>query len=147
MKVHLLLPLTLTALALSSCSSRLLELTVAGSKNVKLDESPSYSAAHNTPTEGTHRSHIFLIFPFGQPSIDHALDDALESAGPNAVALYNMSLDQTTWYIPFLYGQKIYTVKGDPVFRTTAIHEGTPAPAEGSAPATPAAAPATAPEE
>ncbi len=52
-----------------------------------------------------------------------------------------MSLDQTTWYIPFLYGQKIYTVKGDPVFRTKALQEPTEnAPADSNAPAQPAPA-------
>ncbi len=131
MKLSLFCTATLAAaaLSLSSCTNRMLELTVAGSKNVKLEDASSYMATHNVPTKGTHRSHIFLLFPIGNPNIDKALDDALENAGPNAVALYNMTLDQTNWWIPFLYGQKIYTVKGDPVFTGTAP---LPAGAEGA---------------
>ncbi len=118
MKTFLTCALALaTALSMSSCTTRLLKLSVAGAKDVNLDQNAHYTAAHNVPTEGTHRGHIFLIFPIGSPNIDHALEDALKTAGPNAVALYNMTLDQTNWYIPFLYGQRIYTVQGDPVFR------------------------------
>ncbi len=117
-----------TALSMSSCTTRLLKLSVAGAKGVNLEDAAHYTATHNVPTEGTDRSHIFLIFPIGSPKIDHAMDDALSTAGPNAVALYNMTLDQTNWYIPFIYGQKIYTVKGDPVYR----EEG-PAPAAAAA--------------
>ncbi len=128
MKTCFTCTLALTAaLCLSSCTTRLLKLSVAGSKGVNLAEASQYEAAHNTPTEGTDRSHIFIIFPIGSPNIDHAMEDALSTAGPNAVALYNMTLDQTNWYIPFLYGQKIYTVKGDPVFRESTSSE-TPAP-------------------
>ncbi len=135
MKIFLPCMLALAAvLSLSSCTTRLLKMSVAGSKNVNLAEATSYTAAHNVLAEGTDRSHVILIFPIGTPNIDHALEDALESAGPNAVALYNMTLDRTNWYIPFLYGQSIYTVKGDPVFR-----EATPAPAA----ATPAETEAT----
>ncbi len=134
MKSSLLCAFALTAaLTLSSCTTRMLELTVAGSKNVKLEDATKYTASHNVPTRGTHRSHIILLFPVGSPNIDNALTDALENAGPNAVALYNMTLDQTNWWIPFLYGQKIYTVKGDPVFSGSApvtAAEGTTAPAE-----------------
>ncbi len=122
------------ALSLSSCTTRLLKLSVAGSKGVNLAESSSYTATHNVPTEGTHRSHIVLIFPVGSPNLDRAMDDALTTAGPNAVALYNMTLDQTNWYIPFLYGQKIYTVKGDPVFRQVSATEAAAAAAAGAAP-------------
>ena len=119
MKTRLTCTLALaSAFLFSSCSTRLLEMSVAGSKDVKLSEATGYVASHNQPTKGTHRSHIFLILPFGRPNIEHALDRALENAGPNAVALYNMTLDETDWYIPFLYGQRIYIVKGDPVFRT-----------------------------
>ncbi len=107
----------LAALTMSSCTTRLLKLSVAGAKGVNLTENCHYTAAHNVPTEGTDRGHIVLIFPIGSPDIDHAMEDALATAGPNAVALYNMTLDKTNWYIPFLYGQRIYTVKGDPVFR------------------------------
>ncbi len=147
MKFFLTCTLALAAsLSLSSCTTRLLKLSVAGSKGVNLAESSSYTAAHNVPAEGTHRGHTILIFPVSSPSIDLALEDALETAGPNAVALYNMTLDQTNWYIPFLYGQRIYTVKGDPVFReSTPTPAATPmpegeAPAESTAPATDTAA-------
>ncbi len=134
MKTFLTCTLALAAaLALSSCTTRLLKLSVAGAKGVDLDVTSNYTAAHNVPTEGTDRGHIFLIFPIGSPNIDHAMEDALATAGPHAVALYNMTLDQTNWYIPFLYGQRIYTVKGDPVFRETPPAPA--APVEGEAPA------------
>ncbi len=128
------------ALTLSSCTTRLMELSVAGSKNVKLEDASQYTASHNVPTKGTHRSHIILFFPIGAPNIDNALTDALEKAGPNAVALYNVTLDETNWWIPCLYGQKIYTIKGDPVFNGTApvtAPEGTPAPAPAAEEETP----------
>ncbi len=126
MKTFLTCALALTAaLSLSSCTTRLLKLSVAGAKGVNLAESSNYTATHNVPTEGTHRSHIVLFFPIGNPSIDNAMDDALKTAGPNAVALYNMTLDQTNWWA-LLYGQKIYTVKGDPVFRESTAADAAP---------------------
>lgn len=118
MKNISLMTLTLTSLlALSSCTTRLMDLTVTSSKNIDLNDPQGYVVSNNSRTRGKDTSHIVLFFPLGYPDVKEAMDRAIEKNGHNAVGLSNMTLESKWWYIPFIYGQMIYTVEGDPIYK------------------------------
>ncbi len=110
--------LCLAALALlPSCTTRLLDLTVTSSKNIDLNNKEGYVVSNNARTRGSDTQHIIFCFPLGMPDVREAMDKAIEKNGNNAVALSNMTLESTWWWIPFIYGQLTYTVEGDPIYK------------------------------
>lgn len=107
----------IAALSLSSCTTRLMDLTLTSSKNFDLSNSKGYTVASNSRARGSDTKQIIFIFPSGTPSIKEAMDRAIEKAGDKAVALSNMTLESTSWYIPLIYGRVTFTVEGDPVYK------------------------------
>ncbi len=106
-----------TLLALPSCTTRIMDLTVTSSKNIDLNYKPGYVVSDNARTSGKDTTHFALFFPLGTPNVREAMDKAIEKNGNNAVALSNMTLTTKWWYIPFIYGQFTYVVEGDPVYK------------------------------
>ncbi len=118
MKHFKLATLGLSALlALTSCQVRIMDLTVTSSKNIDLNDTKGYVVSNNARTRGSDTSHVVLCFPLGRPDVKEAMDKAIEKNGSNAVALSNMTLEESWWWIPFIYGQITYTVEGDPIYK------------------------------
>ena len=104
---------TLIGLAsLISCTYRITDLTMASSKNIDINK--IYKIDTSKRVIGTDTKQIITVIPTGNPSIKEALDNALESS--NAVALSDVAVYRKWWYIPYVYGQSIVEVEGNPVY-------------------------------
>lgn len=114
MKLFLISSVVLLA---ASCSHRLADLTIASTKNMDLKHMAGYTTNYNTRTKGEDKKHIIIIFPTGEPNMKEAIDDAIEKNGPSCVGLSNVTLEQKSWYIPWIYGQISFVAEGDPIYR------------------------------
>jgi hypothetical protein len=93
------------------CATRS-DLTAVSSKNVnvsrlRLDPERSKGRAY-----GEDCTHIIIVVPTGgDPTIDEAIDRALESKGANL--LTDAVIRQEYFYIPYLYGRTCWKAEGD----------------------------------
>ncbi len=108
----------LPTLLLSSCfgSKQILELTVAGNKSADIHQLHQYKTDEYTRVGGNDRIYFISFIPTGKVSLDRALDDALKNAGPGAVALRNVAVENSYFIIPYVYGQASFTITGNPVY-------------------------------
>jgi hypothetical protein len=99
-------------LSATSCT-RTSDFTLLSTKNVFLgldsDQSKGIYEGYDT------RSIIFFI-PTGIPDMKSAADQAMEKGNGNL--LMNAVIYQTSWYIPLIYGEFGYKVKGE-VYKVT----------------------------
>ena len=95
------------------CRSRMGDYTVLTTKNIDLTSFSSHSDSTGTPVEGVDEKHIIFVFPTGIPNIKEAVDDALEKG--NAYMLTDAVLYYEYFYIPYIYGNSKYVVKGIPI--------------------------------
>jgi hypothetical protein len=101
-------------MSLSSCAYRLGDLTIASTRNY--EQSQKYELAQRQ-VEGRDMRHWIIIFPTGMPNIEEAMDDAINKA--DGEYMTNAALYLVRWYIPLIYGQYGFQVKGD-VYRKVA---------------------------
>ena len=116
MKKHTLLLLLATAL-LSSCSNRLLDVTILSTKNIDLNNVRGYTTNTNQRVTGGATTHIISFIPLGYPSAKEAADRAVECNGSQCVGLTNATFTEKWWWIPFIYGQITLEVEGDPIMK------------------------------
>jgi len=100
----LFLPLTL----LLGCSQRLGDFTVISTKNV--DIGTNYLIVQKN-AEGYSTKQIIVLFPTGYPDIKSAVDDVLNKY--DGQILGDAVLEHSSWYIPFIYGETTYKIRGD----------------------------------
>lgn len=105
------------ALLGSSCTTRLMDMTIATSKNIDLNNVNQYATLPNARVKGENSTHIITIIPLGFPSVKEAIDRAVEQNGSNCVGLSNVVFYQTEWYIPLIYGRITVTAEGDPIYK------------------------------
>ena len=105
--------LAVAALAVTGCSTRLIDFTVISTKNVDLSRGASFERA-KARVEGIDKVHIIVFIPTGTPNIKEAIDRAIESV-PGAVALLDGVVTQKAWWIPYIYGQSMFLVEGTPL--------------------------------
>ena len=68
-------------------------------------------AAEGAPiVEGVDSKPIIFIFNTGTPNLKEAVDRAIESG--NGIALSDVTIYYTRWYIPFIYGENKFHVRG-----------------------------------
>jgi hypothetical protein len=97
-----------SAIFLSGCSNRIVDFTVASTKNMNLN-SGNLISGHRV--EGTDGVPVFL-FPLGVPNLKNATDNAIEK-DKCAVGLSDAVFDQ--FMFSFLIGYISYDVKGTQV--------------------------------
>jgi hypothetical protein len=63
--------------------------------------------------EGKSIQHIIIFFPtkFYGNTIEEAVNDALWQTDGDLMT--NCTITQTSWYIPYIYGEDILSIKGD----------------------------------
>lgn len=114
---HKLTVLAAAALLLCSCTTRLMDMTIATTKNIDLNNVNQYATLPNARVKGEHNTHIVTIIPLGYPSVKEAIDRAVEQNGSNCVGLSNVVFYESSWYIPLLYGRITITAEGDPIYK------------------------------
>jgi hypothetical protein len=99
----------LFALLVVGCSTRMGDLTIVSNRNVSLEAAGVDSLPLERRVEGRSTRFIFLFIPFGSPSLEEAIDDALDRGQGNL--LTNVTIHSTSWW--FLVGQTGIRVRGD----------------------------------
>ena len=97
---------------LGACATRS-DFTALSGKNVNLMDVRIDRSKSKGRVSGEDCRRIFVIIPtsFGQPTLDEALDRALEAK--NANVLLNAVVDYSNYYIPYIYGETCWRVEGD----------------------------------
>ncbi len=110
MKRSHVVPFGAALLFLVGCEQRLGDFTFLSSKNIDLSNL-NMEAAENAPiVEGEDSKPIVFIFDTGEPNLKEAVDRAIESG--DGTALSDVSIYYTQWYIPFIFGDKKFRVRG-----------------------------------
>jgi len=94
---------------LAGCATtRLADLTIVSTRNVKLDKIDLDAMPQTKSVVGKDSNFIFLFIPFGTPHLEDAIDNALDK-GNGDVMIDAVVYGQGWW---FLVGQDIIKVKG-----------------------------------
>jgi hypothetical protein len=114
MKKPLSILLLFTLLSLTGCSVRHGDFSVLSNKLTRLSEFEVDKADRVKNVVGKDVQHIVIFFPIsGPPTIEGAIDNALEKGGGDLMT--DAVVSSWGWYIPYIYGQNGWSVKGDVV--------------------------------
>jgi hypothetical protein len=105
------------ALAVTGCTHRIGDFTVASTKNMDVTDA-THKIDYGKRAKGIDRAHIILFIPTGIPNMKEAMDNTIESS-PGAVGLSDVTIKRGSFYIPFVYGQEWYEVEGTPIREVT----------------------------
>mgnify|MGYP001250158524 CR=1 FL=1 len=94
-------------LMLIGCSARIGDFSVISTKNIDMDG--EYELV-GRDVKGTDMRPIILYIPTGTPTIENAIDDALESVGGDIMT--DVIITSNVWWL-YLYGEQKYIVVGD----------------------------------
>lgn len=92
---------------LSGCATRMVDFTIISAKNVDLARLGEFHRSERVDTR-----YIIIIIPTGNPSVEEAVDRAIESV-PGGVALIDGVLTSKFFYIPYIFGETKYVVTGN----------------------------------
>ncbi len=110
MKRSHVVPFGAALLFLVGCEQRLGDFTFLSSKNIDLSNL-NMEAAEGAPiVEGVDSKPIIFIFETGVPSLKEATDRAIESG--DGTALSDVAIYYSNWYIPLIFGDRKFRVKG-----------------------------------
>jgi hypothetical protein len=98
----------------SGCVIRHGDFSVLSNKVLRLSAFELDKADRVRGIVGKDVSHIIIFIPTGgTPTLEGALDDALEKGGGDVMT--DAVVKAWSWYIPYIYGQSGWSVKGDVV--------------------------------
>ena len=96
------------------CSVRHGDFSVLSNKLIRTADFELSKADRVAGIEGKDVQHTILFFPFGSaPTLEGALDDAFEKGGGDVMT--DAVVRSYWYYIPLIYGQAAWKVKGDVV--------------------------------
>ena len=102
---------TAAVVACAGCSMRQADLTILSSRNVNLSGLPKARTGTEPRVEGRDVQHVLLFIPVtGPPNLEEALDRALDEGKGDV--MMDAVVYSYWWYIPLLYGQAGWKVKG-----------------------------------
>ncbi len=108
---------SLCILLTTACTQRIGDFTVGSTKNIDIKKT-LHRVDETERLVGKDTKHIILFFPMGVPNMKEAMDRAIEQR-TGAVALSNVTVEQESFYIPFIYGQHSFLIEGNPVYEAT----------------------------
>jgi len=108
-KAKLLLIGILGILFIVGCSTRYGALTVATTKNIDINMAQFEKVQDGVTGKSTKP--IIIFIPTGTPSIEDAIDAALQEVGGDI--MQNVVIYYKWFYIPYVYGEYTFEVKGD----------------------------------
>lgn len=94
-------------LSLSGCAIRIADLNAVSTRNVNLDR-VDLDQLPGKVVEGESSRWIFLFIPFGSPTLEEAVDDALDKGAGDLIT--DAVVETSSWW--FLFGQAKLSVKG-----------------------------------
>ena len=98
----------------AGCVIRHGDFTVASTKVFRLSEFELEKADRAKAVEGRDVAHIIVLFPTkGNATMEEAMDRALEQGRGDMMT--DVVIKSWFFYIPYIYGQQGWTVKGDVV--------------------------------
>lgn len=104
----------LVALLLAGCSTDHGTFTVLSNKIVNVEHFELGKAEHIKNVTGEDKSHIIILVPTKtNPNLSGALNDAFRNSGGDVMT--DVTVTSYSWYIPYIYGQIGWEVKGDVV--------------------------------
>ena len=96
---------------LCGCVTRLGTFTVISTRNIEWSRAGEYQR-NPRRVIGEDTAHIIIIIPTRMNvTIEEAVDNALNQI-PGAVALVDVALRYTSFYIPYIYGKMAYIIEG-----------------------------------
>lgn len=110
-KLGLLFVLIIVILSITGCVTRMLDFTVVSNKNVDMKIKDTAKGSRVT---GEDHVWWILSIPLGTPSLEEAVDRAIESAGPGYDALMD-GVIYSEFYFYLLAARSGYKVVGTPV--------------------------------
>jgi hypothetical protein len=103
----------------TSCSVRLADFNAISTRNVNLDLI-DLDSVPSKKVVGSSTRFIFLCIPFGLPTLEEAVDDALDAGGGDLMT--DTAVYRTGWW--FLVGTTSIEVRGSVVDTTKAKRGG-----------------------
>ncbi len=100
-------------IATCGCTTHHGAFTVASTKLIRLNEFELDKAGRVRGVEGRDVAHIIILVPTKESSLKTAMDNALD--GANADVMTDVSIEAWFFYIPYIYGQQGWKVKGDAI--------------------------------
>ena len=99
---------------LTGCVTRHGDFSVVSNKVLRLSEFELDKADRAKGIVGKEVQHIIIFIPTsGPPTLEGAMDDAFEKGGGDVMT--DAVIKSWGWYIPYIYGQSGWSVKGDVV--------------------------------
>lgn len=95
-------------ITLNACSTHITDFTMISTKNINIENKNLDNLPKQKNIIGEDKKGIFVIIPFGRPTIQAAVNDALTKG--NGDLLVDASLDTEGWW--FIFGEFGYKVKG-----------------------------------
>ena len=109
-RIAIFMALSAAALALLvGCTTHMGNFTVISTRHI--DWSRAHQFVRGSHVEGRDIMHIIVLIPTGTVTIPAAVENALRQV-PGAVALVDVSIRQSSWYIPYIYGRGAIIVEG-----------------------------------
>ncbi len=100
--------------ASTGCTVRHGDFTVLSNKVLRLSEFELDKAERIKSVTGKEVQHMFIVIPTsGPPTLEGALDDAFDQTDGDVMT--DAVVEFWSWYIPYIYGQTGWSVKGDVV--------------------------------
>lgn len=113
LKINSFLILLISVL-ITGCVTRHGKFTVISNKLIRLNDFELDDSDRKEYVAGSDKQHILIFFPLsGPPNLGGAIDDALEKGGGDVMT--DATVKSWGWYIPYIYGQTGWSIKGDVV--------------------------------
>lgn len=97
---------------IAGCGTRHGDFTVLSSKLIRLSDFELEKVNRVKGVEGKSTAQIIFVIPTaGDPSLEDAIDEALEKG--NGDVMTDAVIYSWGWYIPYIYGSFGWRVKGD----------------------------------
>ena len=103
--------LIILTICLTGCSQNMGTFTIISTRPIDWTRTPHWEIS-NQVVKGQDLAHVIIIIPTKLScSISGAVNNALRQI-PGAVAMVNATVHYRFFYIPFIYGQEGYIVRG-----------------------------------
>ena len=107
----------ITLLAISGCTSHYTSLAMVSTRPEAINID-GYELAQERVV-GKDQTYIIVFFPTGTILLERAVEDALNKSGGDL--LVNVTSEVFNFYIPYIYGTSILTVRGDSLRRKKSV--------------------------